>query len=75
MNSNDLTQTQAKKMHAALAPTLTYLSRLTRRLNDKSFPPNDPLYRAAFKAHGAMSELVMTLHYLTCSGTGTARQG
>jgi hypothetical protein len=41
-----------------------------RRLDAKSFPPTDRLYVAAFKARAAMSELVMTLHYLTCAGVG-----
>jgi hypothetical protein len=30
----------------------------------------DRLYRAAFTAQAAMSELVMVLHYLTCDGVG-----
>jgi len=47
-----------------------------RRLDAKSFPPTDRLYVAAFKARAAMSELVMTLHYLTCNGVGgPARSG
>jgi hypothetical protein len=63
---------QAKKMHAALVPTLRYVNRLMERLNVRDFLPDDRLYRAAFKAQAAMSELVMVLvlHYLTCDGVG-----
>jgi hypothetical protein len=35
-------------MHAALVPTLGYLSR--KRLNALRFSPDDRLYRAAFNA-------------------------
>lgn len=76
MNSSDLTKAQATRMHAAMAPTLNYLSRPVKLLDARSFPPDDRLYRAAFKAQAAMSELVMTLHYLTCNGVGgPARSG
>jgi hypothetical protein len=75
MNSNQLSREQAKTMHAALVPTLRYLNRLTERLNARSFAPDDRLYRAAFKAQAAMSELVMVLHYLTCDGVGESARG
>jgi len=52
------------------APTLGYLSRLVQRLDARSFPADDRLYVAALKAQAAMSELVMTLHYMTCDGVG-----
>jgi hypothetical protein len=70
MNSNQLSKAQAKHMHTALAPALRYLNRLYERLNARSFTPEDRLYRAAFKAQAALSELVMVLHYLTCDGVG-----
>ena len=68
MKSTDLSKQQAQKMHSALAPTLGYLSRLVLRLEAKTFPADDRMYVAALKAQAAMGELVMTLHYLTCSG-------
>ena len=49
---------QAKKIHAALVPTLRYLNRLVERLNARSFSPDDRLYREAFKVQAATSELV-----------------
>jgi len=59
-----------------MAPTLCYLSRLVQRLDARSFPADDRLYVAALKAKAAMSELVMTLHYLTCDCVGEpARAG
>jgi hypothetical protein len=70
MNSNDISKAQAKKMHEALVPPLRYLNRLNERLNARRFSPEDRLYRAAFKAQTALSELVMVLHYLTCDGVG-----
>jgi hypothetical protein len=45
MNSNNLSREQARQVHAALVPTLRYLNRLTERLNARSFPPHDRLYR------------------------------
>jgi hypothetical protein len=68
MTTNQLTKEQAKKMHAALLPTLRYVNRLCERLNVRQFPPTDRLYRAAGKAHDAMIQRVTTLHYLTCDG-------
>jgi hypothetical protein len=70
MSSNQLSREQARKMHAALVPTLRYLNRLYERLNANRFPPDDRLYRAAFKAQTAMMELVMVLHYVTRDGVG-----
>jgi hypothetical protein len=55
---------------AALVPTLRYLNRLNERFNARRFPPDDRLCRVAFKAQAVMSELVMTLHYLTWDGVG-----
>jgi len=76
MNSTDLTKAQAAKVHAAMASTVGYLSRLVRRLDAQNFPPDDRLYVAAHKAQAAMSELVMCLHYFGCSGVGgPARSG
>jgi hypothetical protein len=70
MNSNQLSKQHARTMHAALVPTLRYVNRLCERLNARSFAPDDRLYRAAFTAQTAMSELVMVLHYLTCDCVG-----
>jgi hypothetical protein len=44
--------------------------RLYERLNARRLPPDDRLYRAAFKAQTVMIELVMALHYLTCDSVG-----
>ncbi len=70
MNSNDPSKAQAKQMYAALVPTLRYLNRLIERLKARNFPPDDRLYRAAFKAQAALSEQVMVLHRLECDGVG-----
>jgi len=56
MRSTDLSKDQARKMYAATAPTLGYLSRLVRRMDATRFPGDDRLYRAALKAHAAMGE-------------------
>jgi hypothetical protein len=70
MTSNQLTKEQAKKMYAAMVPTLRYLNRLCERLNERQFLPSDQLYRATLKAQDAMMQLTTTLHYLTCDGVG-----
>lgn len=53
-------------MYDALAPTLGYLTRLRRRMEQVGFIPGDPLYRDVCKAHDAMHALVSWLHYLAC---------
>jgi hypothetical protein len=75
MNSNHISKAQARHVHAALAPTLCYLSRLYERLNARGFPPQDRLYRAASKAQAAMSELVMVLRPAAAITAGMAVPG
>jgi hypothetical protein len=53
-----------------LARVPRYLNRLYERLNARTFPPEDRLYWATFKAQAALGELAMALHYVTCDGVG-----
>ena len=71
MDSTKLEPWQARKMFAALQRATGYLSRLKRRMEVTGFPPDDPLLVATIKAHHAMQDLLMELHYLSCeSGVG-----
>lgn len=70
MNRHDLSKEQCQKMHDALAPTLGYLSKLQRRIDDERFPQDDALRRDVADAHAAMMKLTMQLHYLTCGNVG-----
>ena len=71
MDSSNLQPWQARKMIAALQRATGYLSRLKRRMEVTGFPPDDPLLLATVKAHRAMQDLLMELHYLSCeSGVG-----
>jgi len=60
-------------MFAALQRATGYLSRLKRRMEVTGFPPDDPLYVTTLKAHRAMQDLLMELHYLSCE-SGVGRQ-
>jgi hypothetical protein len=61
---------QAKKIHAALHPSLNYLLRLRQRMEKTGFPPNDPYYQHVCRAYDSMQTLVNQTHYLTCNGVG-----
>jgi hypothetical protein len=75
MNRNDIENWQAKRIGEALYPTVNYLVRLRRRMEQLRFPHDDPLYKRVCEAHEAMNRLRLDVHYLTCSGVGDARQG
>lgn len=70
MDRHNLTAEQCQKMHDAIAPTLGYLSRLKRRIDDGRFPPDDALRRDVADAQAALMKLTMQLHYLTCGNVG-----
>ena len=52
---------------------LRYLGRLRDRMNQRGFPPGDPVYQAATDAFHAVHTLSVELHYLACK-LGTARR-
>ena len=68
MNSRDLTPEQARLMAEKLRPTLGYLTRLQRRMDEEKFPAHDPVYVTVSEAQAAMQDLCMVLHYRTASG-------
>ena len=68
MDSSQLRPWQAKKIRAALAKSLGYLTRLKRRMELTGFPPSDPLYALTVRAQHDMQALLMELHYLSCEG-------
>jgi hypothetical protein len=70
MDETSTKRWQAKKIHAALHPSLDYLLRLRERMEKKRFPPEDPYYHDVCRAYDSMQTLVNQTHYLTCSGVG-----
>jgi hypothetical protein len=58
---------QAKKVRASLQPTMRYLGRLRDRM-DKAGLREEKLYEHLCKAHLAMHDLYLELHYLACDG-------
>ena len=70
MTRDDIQKWQAAKIRDALSPAGTYLTRLRKRMEQRGFPPRDPLYQLTCVAHNAVNDLWMHIHYLSCSGTG-----
>ena len=74
MDSNDLTKEQAEQLLANVWPMLRYLTRLKDRMERRSFPKEDKLYRLVARIHDDMHDLSVTLHYMTCEGVGRPSQ-
>jgi hypothetical protein len=70
INREAITKAQAKALSKALYPHVNYLSRLRKRMEAVGFPPNDRLYLLVRKAHDALDELSIAVHYLSCDGVG-----
>jgi hypothetical protein len=49
---------------------LAYLNRLKKRMNDRKFPHNDPLFNQVVDAADAVHKLNVSIHYLSCGKTG-----
>jgi hypothetical protein len=54
MNSDDLTSERAQAMYDSLFRLANYLSRFTRRMEQRGFPSSDPLYLASKRAYDAV---------------------
>jgi hypothetical protein len=70
MSRSDIKKWQAKRISQALFPATNYLIRLRRRMEQRGFPPHDPLYREVCAAYDAIHRLGMSMHYLSCDGVG-----
>jgi phage anti-repressor protein len=70
MDQNSIKRWQAKKIHAALQPSMNYLLWLRERMEKKGFLPSDPYYQHVCRARDAMQTLVNQTYYMTCSGVG-----
>ncbi|CAN5697219.1 hypothetical protein BH09PLA1_BH09PLA1_22570 [soil metagenome] len=71
MDSSQIKPEQALRLCASVRRSLAYLGRLRRRMELLGFPPDDPLYCSAAKAHDALQELHVRAHYCSCpSGVG-----
>ena len=72
MNRGDIQKWQAKRISQPLYPATNYLVRLRRRMEQRGFPPDDPLYLEVCAAYEAIHRLGMSVHYLSCDGVGRA---
>ena len=75
MRSDDLTKEQARALKNKIGPMLGYLSRLKRRMAYHGFTHDDQLLQAVCRAHDAMHEFHVEVHYLACGDvTGRPRE-
>jgi hypothetical protein len=66
---------QAERIMERLQPSLAYLNRLKRRMENRGFPPNGRLYRLVSDAQRAVNDLYIDLHYCSCkSGVWRKKQ-
>jgi hypothetical protein len=54
-------------MRDAIRPYLAYLRRLWLRMEKRSFPKDDELFRAMSNAYGVTHLPWITLHYMSCA--------
>ena len=73
MDLSDLTREQAEAINRRLGPTLGYLTRLTDRMQKRAWTFSDPTYVAARKAHDALHEMCVRLHYQSIGNPGQRR--
>jgi hypothetical protein len=69
MGSEDLKAWQLHRLIERLRPDLGYLTRLWRRMESTSFPPDDSLYKLVCESQALLQQLVMQLHYLACDAS------
>jgi hypothetical protein len=68
MRADDLTPEQCAQIRESVRPALFYLHRLLLRMDDRHFPPQDPLRLKAKAAYDALHALTVELHYRSCPG-------
>ena len=66
MDSRTLTAQQAERLQQDIMQHARYFGRLRARMEKVGFVPGDPLYERVKKAHDAMHDLSVHVHYLTC---------
>ena len=75
MRESDLTPEQANILRERVRGMLAYFHKLRRRMEQRRFPPNDPLWLQVDAAYQALFTLHVSLHYLSCpSGTAQVRR-
>ena len=68
MTSDDLTRQQLEAIQMKVAPALKYLDKLLSRMQQRSFPNDDPLWLAVFNAR---RELLTLVTELRCQASAT----
>jgi hypothetical protein len=67
----ELSYDQAEWLRNRLGPTLVFFSKVKKRLSDRGYTPDDPLYREVSECYNAVHHLRVSAHYLSCrSGVG-----
>ena len=73
MNWMQIKPEQGQRLCDSIRRPLAYVGRLRRRMELLGFPPDDPLYVAASRAHDALQELHVRAHYCSCE-SGVSRE-
>ena len=73
MESRDVERWQAAQIRESLQPSLRYLGRLQKRMEEVGFLPSDRLLTLVREAYNSMHHLSVELHYLSCKG-GVGRE-
>lgn len=66
MDSRDLKSWQLDRLHRALSKMLWYVTRLLARMDQRGFPPTDPLYQFVRRLRDDLHAVVTHLHYAAC---------
>jgi hypothetical protein len=61
MRSDDLNREQLTAMENTIEPTLKYLNKLLSRMQQRSFPDDDPLWQSVLEARREMQKVVTEL--------------
>lgn len=67
MDSSHIKPEQAQRLCEQIRRSLAHVGRLRRRMEVLGFPPTDPLYISASRAHDALQELHVRAHYCSCT--------
>jgi hypothetical protein len=72
MDSASLTTAQLNELAERANHARRFYTSLVRRMEERGFPAEDPLYRLTKKTAEQVNDLWLDLHYRSCSISGVA---
>jgi hypothetical protein len=69
MDSKSITRAQASELFDHLHPMAVYLAKVLKRMEQRKFPEDDPLYRRTKRARQALMLVVDDLYTMYCDHT------